>query len=399
MTSTTAVAPAFSANGTVGCTASTTAAPQQPHLMGKAKIASLTSLGSAISCASLVASVYMLPFWTDVIGVSPRFMGIVIVCAKVTEAFSVVSVGIFSDNCRVRLGRRRPFLIACMPAAVLYALLFNPPQAVVASGSASAWVFSVGLSFYAVWPYLTVCHSSWCAEFCHDYAERNVLYGFRYFWGTIGTITGAVLPLIVAAASGLSEKALDERKQINNSIGYIVAVIIAALAFFVLVFVSEKSHQNNSEMSTWKALVSWIMQACGAIRHSHLVRVHMLMTFFYDIALAYAVSFLPYMTSRIQMLQTTLVLGSYVVLSLLCIPLWLKISQYFQKHHVFAAACALQSGCLMAAGLVICYYDSHVFVSLSFFLSGAETVRLLGTASHGCTVFSWSSGNVGLHAC
>jgi GPH family glycoside/pentoside/hexuronide:cation symporter len=356
MAGSTDAVPAASSNGAVACLAPiATAAP--PKLMGKSKIASLTCLGSAISCASLVVSVYLLPFWTDVIGVGPQFMGIVIICAKVAEAVSVVSAGIFSDSCMIRFGRRRPFLIFCIPAAVLYALLFNPPQDVVSSGgAASAWVLTVGIAFYGVWPYLTVCHSSWCAEYCRDYVERNVLYGFRFFFGTIGTITGAVLPLIVAAACGLSEQVLDEKIRINHYVGISVAVIIAVVSLLVLAFVSENSRQN-SDSSVWKALVSWVLQAFGAIRHSRTVRVHMLMSFLYDIALAYAVSFLPYMTSRVHKLRTTLVLGSYVVMSLICIPVWLKVSQYYEKNHVLSAACASQSGFMMAAGLVIYSYD------------------------------------------
>jgi Na+/melibiose symporter-like transporter len=296
-------------------------------------------------------------------------MGIVIICAKIAEAVSVVSAGIFSDNCAWRLGRRRPFLMACIPAALVYALLFNPPLAIMSHrGAASAWVFAFGLAFFAVWPYLTVCHSSWCAEFCRDYAERNVLYGFRYFWGTIGTITGAILPLIVAAASGLAEK----ETRISNFVGYIVAIFIIVVSVFVFAFVSEKA-RPATENSVWKAFVSWVGQAFGAIRHSHVVRIHVLVSFLYDIALAYAVSFLPYilvsflydialayavsflpyMASRVQKLQTPLVLGSYVVVSLVFIPLWLKISQYFEKCRVCSAACVLQSGCLLAAGLVI----------------------------------------------
>lgn len=341
-----------------GCSASTTAAPAQKELVGKVKIASLTCLGGAISCSSLVIGVYLIPFWTDVIGVKPSLMGIVIICAKVAEAVSVVTAGVLSDSCTLRLGRRRPFLLSCIPAAVLYAMLFNPPQHIISDSSASSvWAFAFGLGFFAVWPYLTVCHSSWCAEFCHDYAERNVLYGFRFFWGTVGTITGAALPLIVASAFGLSEHAVDQRTRINNFVGCIVAVIIAALSFLVFTFVSEKPRQNT-DSNVCKALISWIRQAFGAIRHSHIVRVHILVSFLYDIALAHAVSFLPYMTSRVQMLQTTLVLGSYVIVSLIFIPVWLKISQHFEKHHVCSGAMLLQSGCLFAAGLVIWLHQS-----------------------------------------
>ncbi len=336
-----------------GCPASATAAPLQKELVGRAKIASLTCLGCAISCASLVASVYLIPFWTDVIGVKPSLMGIVIICAKSAEAVSVVIAGVFSDNCTFRLGRRRPFLLACIPAAVLYAMLFNPPQHIIFgdSSASSVWAFAFGFGFFAVWPYLTVCHSSWCAEFCHDYAERNVLYGFRYFWGTIGTITGAVLPLIVASASGLSEDVVDQRIRINNIVGCIVAGIIAALSLLVFTFVSEKPHQNT-DGNVFKAIASWVGQAFGAIRHSRIVRVHIMTSFLYDIALAYAVSFLPYMTSRVQLLQTSYVLGSYIIMSLIFIPVWLKISQHFEKHHVCSVACALQSVFLFAAGLV-----------------------------------------------
>ena len=324
-----------------GLPAVATAAPIQPELMGKVKIATLSCLGSAISCASLVASVYLIPFWTDVIGVGPRFMGVVIICGKVAEAVSVVLAGILSDNCTMPLGRRRPFLIACIPAAVFYALLFNPPQACTASssGATQAWVLSFGLAFFSVWPFLTVCHSSWCAEFCRNYLERNMLYGFRYFWGTIGTMIGAVLPLIISAASGLSDKVQDERTIINNLMGFVVGFIIIVLPLGVFAVLSEKKNENLGS-NLWEALVLWIGQVFGAIRHSRTVRVHILISFLYDVALAYAVTFLPYMTLRVHGIQTQFVLGSYIVVSLIFIPFWLKIRQVLRKmSRVLGGVC------------------------------------------------------------
>jgi GPH family glycoside/pentoside/hexuronide:cation symporter len=393
------VSTAGSLVATEECPAATPPVPVDQELMGKIKIATLTCLGSAISCASLVSSVYLIPFWTDVVGIGPRFMGIVIICAKVAEAISVVSAGIFSDNCSWRLGRRRPFLMACIPASVMYALLFNPPQVIMSQGrAASAWVFTFGLVFFAVWPYLTVCHSSWCAEFCRDYVERNFLYGFRYFWGTIGTITGAVLPLIVASAGGFAEKELHQRTKITNYVGFIVSCFIIALSFFVFAFVSEKA-RPTTDSSPRKALVSWFGQAFSAFRHSRVVRVHVLVSFLYDIALAYAVSFLPYMTSRVQKLQTSLVLGSYVVVSLVFIPLWLKISQYFEKYRVCSAACALQSGCLLAAGLVILFPASLVCVVTDIHFSGAEIHGILGAATLRSIFFCWSFSHDWVYAC
>ena len=341
---------------------------------------------------------YLIPFWTDVIGVGPRFMGVVIICAKVAEAISVILAGIVSDNCKRPLGRRRPFLIACIPAAIFYALLFNPPQGTSSNSDMTlAWVFSFGLAFFAVWPFLTVCHSSWCAEFCRNYLERNVLYGFRYFWGTIGTIIGAVLPLIIAMVSGLSEKQLDQRTTINNYIGYVVGAVIVALPLFVFAVLSEKKHENIGG-NVLEALVSWIGQGFGAIRNSHTVRIHILVSFLYDIALAYAVTFLPYMTSRIQELQTQLVLGSYIVVSLIFIPVWLKISKYFEKCRVCSAACAIQSCCLLAAGLVnlfLLFVDS----TFIFLATGSPAICVLGASVLCCILLCWSSRHDRFHAC
>src|SRR5262245_48981113 len=73
-------------------------------------------------------SFFLLIFYSQVIGVDARLVGIALTVALVFDAFIDPAVGYWSDNLRSAWGRRHPFLYAAaLPAAASFFLLWNPP--------------------------------------------------------------------------------------------------------------------------------------------------------------------------------------------------------------------------------------------------------------------------------
>ena len=71
---------------------------------------------------------FLLLFYSQVIGVDARLVGLAITTALVLDAFAHPIVGYWSDNLRSRWGRRHPFMYAAaIPVAATYFLLWNPP--------------------------------------------------------------------------------------------------------------------------------------------------------------------------------------------------------------------------------------------------------------------------------
>ncbi|WP_374942060.1 MFS transporter [Sphingomonas sp.] len=151
---------------------------------------------------------FLLIFYSQVIGLDARLVGLAITISLVIDVLTDPALGFWSDNLRSRWGRRHPFLYAsAVPVAVGYALLWMPPEG--ASQQTLFWyllavsiVTRIALSAYET------PSSALNPELTSDYDERASLQGLRYFFGWSGgnvmtvAMFGVVFPLFVTAAIG-----------------------------------------------------------------------------------------------------------------------------------------------------------------------------------------------------
>jgi len=151
-------------------------------------------------------SFFLLIFYSQVVGLDARLVGLALTGALVFDAFVDPVVGYWSDNVRSRWGRRHPFMYAsAIPLAGLYFLLWNPPVGwpqgqLFGYLLAMATLIRVCVSFYQV-PSFALA-----AELTDDYDERSALLSFRsYFSWTTGNamsvlMFAVIFPLMATAA-------------------------------------------------------------------------------------------------------------------------------------------------------------------------------------------------------
>ena len=76
----------------------------------------------------MVLIIFLLLFYSQVVGLDARLVGIAITAALVIDAISDPIVGYWSDNLRSRWGRRHPFMYAAaIPVSLSYFFLWSPP--------------------------------------------------------------------------------------------------------------------------------------------------------------------------------------------------------------------------------------------------------------------------------
>jgi len=129
---------------------------------------------------------FLLLFYSQVIGLDARLVGIAITTALVFDAISDPVIGYWSDNLRSRWGRRHPFMyIAALPVALSYFLMWNPP---------TGWS-QTGLFWYllvmavSIRTFITLYEtpsSALAPELTDHYDERSSLLSFRYYFGWTG---------------------------------------------------------------------------------------------------------------------------------------------------------------------------------------------------------------------
>ncbi len=137
--------------------------------------------GGVYAVKEAAYNVFILLFYTQVLGLPGSIAGLVIAISLAWDGISDPLVGSWSDRLRSRYGRRHPFMTySAIPAAIGFVGLFSPPEAVVNSTT----LLAVWLLFWSLWvrTFITtfsIPHLALSAELTRDYHERSQLLGLR----------------------------------------------------------------------------------------------------------------------------------------------------------------------------------------------------------------------------
>jgi Na+/melibiose symporter-like transporter len=216
--------------------AGTAAAPEA----SKAKTSLWTRLSyglgnGAIGVKDNGFSYFLLMFYSQVIGLDARLVGLALTTALVVDAFVDPVVGYWSDNLRSRWGRRHPFMYAsALPLAGLYFMLWNPPTG-LSSSLLFAYLLSMAILIRVVVSFYQVPSQALAAELTQDYDERSTLLAFRSFFSWFTGNSMSVL--MFAVLFPLFATATIHNGQFNRE-SYRVYGLIASGLLFASVMIS-----------------------------------------------------------------------------------------------------------------------------------------------------------------
>jgi glycoside/pentoside/hexuronide:cation symporter, GPH family len=180
-------------------------------------------------------SYFLLLFYSQVIGLDSRLVGVALTVALVVDAFVDPMMGYWSDNVRSRFGRRHPFMYAsALPLAGLYFILWNPPTG-LSQPQLFAFLLGVAVAIRLCVSLYQVPSNALAAELTQDYDERSTLLSFRFFfsWG----IGNGMAVLMFAVLFPLFTTATIHNGQFNRE-SYRVYGLIASGLLFALVMIS-----------------------------------------------------------------------------------------------------------------------------------------------------------------
>lgn len=148
----------------------------------------------------ILSSSYLLKFYTDIMGVPAAVVGIIMMIARVVDAFTDVAMGRICDRSRMTpAGKFRPWIRRmCGPVAIASFLIYQ-------SGLAGLpMAFKIGYLFvtYILWgsifyTSINIPYGSMASAISAEPGDRQSLSTFRTMGGTLaGLIIGAGVPLV-----------------------------------------------------------------------------------------------------------------------------------------------------------------------------------------------------------
>jgi Na+/melibiose symporter-like transporter len=187
-------------------------------------------------------SYFLVIFYSQVIGLDARLVGLAITTALMLDALSDPVVGYWSDNLRSRWGRRHPFMYAsAIPVAATYFLLWNPPEGW--SQQALFWyVLVLAVLIRTFITFYETPSSALAPELTEDYDQRSSLLSFRYFFAWVGgnsMTVGSFLLLFPAFVT-----AAIPNGQFNREAYQLYGVIASCLIFTAIIVSAAGTHSR-----------------------------------------------------------------------------------------------------------------------------------------------------------
>jgi GPH family glycoside/pentoside/hexuronide:cation symporter len=171
--------------------------------LGAGRIAGYGLGDFAFNLTFTFCSLFLLYFYTDVLGLSATTGGLIIMAALIWEGATDPVVGVLANRTISRWGRYRPYLLfGAVPLALSFSAMFWPTGL---SGTGLAiYAFATHLLFRTVYTVVNIPYIALSAQMTSDSVERGKLAGARMMFAILCglVLAGASLPLAGALGGG-----------------------------------------------------------------------------------------------------------------------------------------------------------------------------------------------------
>jgi Na+/melibiose symporter-like transporter len=142
-------------------------------------------------------ALFLLFYYTAVLGLSGALAGQAILIALLFDAITDPIMGVVSDRLESRWGRRHPFLyVSALPLGICFYLTFAPPPG-LSQSELFAWLTVFAVATRGAMTLFAVPHLALGAELSSDYEERTTIVTFQFFFTRTGHAIAGLLAFLV----------------------------------------------------------------------------------------------------------------------------------------------------------------------------------------------------------
>lgn len=297
--------------------------------------------------------VFLPAFYTQTLGLPLAAIGYIIVASRLFDAVTDPAIGLLSDRTSGRLGRRKPWIAAGAPIALMaVVLLFAPPV------EPSLTQFAIGIFALTLgWTMLMLPYAAWGAELSGDYHERTRVAGVREGVGLFGTPIAVSLPTLLTAAGYA-----DPRVHMAG-LAIVVIVLMVPTVGWLLAFVPEPAPLSHARVSARDGLT--------ALRQNEpfrrLIVAYLINAFANGLPATLFLLFVSHVIGAADSYGPLLL--AYFLSGLIAIPFWSWLARRIGKHRAWALAMTVACVVFAFTPFVVGEGDGVPFLVISI-LSG-----------------------------
>lgn len=327
--------------------------------------------GMADSIKSIASGLYLLFFYTSVLGVPGRLVGTAAALSLLWDSFIDPFIGRLSDRTRGRFGRRHGWMLAGSAGmAVTFFALFAPPSG-MSHAQLFVWLLAISLSLRTSQSMFSVPYSALGAELHSDYDERTRVAVYRAGASQLGALIASGLMLAVFFRGSLVPSA-DVGPATYARMGATLGVLMGLAG--VLATAGTWSYHTRGRRGN---IAQPRESRRGLLRSRAFLVLTAAASFFYLAAVINAslsIHFLTYYAALDgpQIAACQFALHGGAVCGVIA---WARIAHGVDKHVLYTAGCLATGGLVMAT-----YWTARQDGALADFVF---PVLLLGSATAG----------------
>ena len=184
-------------------------------------------------------SLYLLYFYTDVVGISPYSAGLIYGLGIMWDAFTDPFMGFLAERTRSKMGSYRPYIYyGSIPLALSFILLLWVPP--FEGTVLIIFLLFVNLIHRTCFTIVSVPYSSLTARITDDSDERTILTSSRMLSAALGTFSISALGFPIVLYFGGGEETIG-----FIYLGIISGLIAISILYITVSFVKERSFKSN----------------------------------------------------------------------------------------------------------------------------------------------------------
>ncbi|BDZ42331.1 glucuronide transporter [Paraoerskovia sediminicola] len=214
-------------------TGASPAAPAAAPRLKKRQLFGYASGDAANNLAFSMTSMFLLLYYTDVVGISAAAVGTLFLVMRIIDAFTDVWAGSVVDRTMTRWGKFRPFFLwGALPLLLLSVATFTVPGGLGDTGSLVYAYVTYGLLGLA-YTFVNIPYGSLASAITQDSKERAKLAT----WRTLGTgVTILMLSLVVAPQ-------INDAENLQRALTTITAAfVVVGFALYMFLFSTAKEN-------------------------------------------------------------------------------------------------------------------------------------------------------------
>ena len=185
---------------------------------------------------------FLLLFYTDVMGLSPAVVGTMFLLVRVIDAVTDPLMGNIADNTKTKWGQFRPYLLwLALPFAIISVLAFTTPD--LSDDNKVIYAFVTYTLLMIAYTAINIPYCALGGVITNDAKERVTVQSYRFVFGMLGgvIVAAATMPMVEYLGNGDKAKGYQLTMIAMSSLG---------LVLFLLCFIGTKERVSLPENQT-----------------------------------------------------------------------------------------------------------------------------------------------------